>query len=159
MLDVAERVSGIADADDRAARFRVVDECASSGRRGSSRQRMKRTSRSAVSSASNPGMLSLICGLIVQSAGSMAKRTVHLNPWRERIFAIIGIDSSERYDSSAAMKTMCLPFPAPCPPGRYEPRVCAERGHQFCADENRNESQTREQAAESERGCHVLEGG
>ena len=84
---------------------------------GSSRQRRNATSKSADSRASRPGMLSLICGLIVPSAGSMAKRTVHLKPWRESIRATIGIDSSDRYDSSAAMKTMCFPCPAPSPPG------------------------------------------
>ncbi len=30
--------------------------------------------------------------------------------------AIMGIDSSERYDSSAAIKTTCLPLPGPSPP-------------------------------------------
>ena len=37
--------------------------------------------RSAVFSASRPGMLSLTLGLIVPSLGSMANRTVHLKPW------------------------------------------------------------------------------
>jgi hypothetical protein len=31
--------------------------------------------------------------------------------------AINGIDNSERYDSSAAIKTMCFPLPGPSPPG------------------------------------------
>ena len=74
--------------------------------------------RSAESSASSPGMLSLTMGSIVPSLGLTANSTVHLNPWwRDRIRAIRGIDSSDLYDSSPVMKTMCFPLPGPSPPG------------------------------------------
>ena len=72
--------------------------------------------RSAVLSASRPGMLSVRLGLIVPSL-SMANSTVQLKPWcLARILASCGRASSERYSSSPLTRTTCLPLPGPSPP-------------------------------------------
>ena len=50
-------------------------------------------------------------------ASSIANSTVQSNPCRtERILAICGIPSSDRYSSSPVINTMCFPLPGPSLP-------------------------------------------
>ena len=80
------------------------------------RKRRDMTRASAESIASAPERLPAALGLIVPSA-SAEKSTVVSKPcFSARILAISGIASSERYSSSPASKTTCLPLPAPSPP-------------------------------------------
>jgi hypothetical protein len=68
---------------------------------GSARNRVKITIRSAVSSASSPSMLSLICGRGTARATDVRK------PCFSSSAAIIGIVISDRYSSSPVTKTTC----------------------------------------------------
>ena len=58
-----------------------------------------------------PGMLFWLFGSMYLPSGDIEKRTVQSKPRRWlRIFASMGQDSSERYSSSPAMRTMCFPW-------------------------------------------------
>src|SRR5688572_10431667 len=93
-----------------------------SGRR---RKRVNSTAKSAVSSASSPGIDPRWSGSIAPVAGSIENKTVQRNPWWTlRMRASCGSASSERYSSSPATSTTCLPAPGPSPPA-YVSGACA----------------------------------
>src|SRR6185369_16477083 len=74
--------------------------------------------RSAVSSASVPGMFELPAAISPFDL-VMLNNTVHLKPWfLASSRARAGSVSSERYSWSPARKTMCFPLPGPSVPSK-----------------------------------------